>query len=69
MKYWTVTFRHTTVVEAETEADARGDCANQVRDNAEAEECEAEEIRGEDYDAYWAEVLANDDRVKKSSVF
>ena len=69
MKYWTVTFKHTTVVEAETEEEAREDCANQVRENAEANECEAEEISEEDYEAYWAEVLAYDDRVKKSSVF
>ena len=54
MKFWAVTHRHTTYVQAETEAAARDDCADQVRDNAEAEDCEAEEISEHAYEQHWA---------------
>ena len=54
MKFWAVTHRHTTYVEAETEAAAREDCADQVRDNADADDCTAEEISEYAYEQHWA---------------
>jgi hypothetical protein len=55
-RFWAVTHRHTTYVEAETEAAAREDCADQVRDNAEADDCEAEEISEHAYEQHWARI-------------
>lgn len=49
MKYWAVTHRHTTFIAAETEAGAKEDCAQQVRDNAGADECTAVEISEGEY--------------------
>ena len=54
MNFWAVTHRHTTYVEAETEAEALENCADQVRDNAAADDCEAEEISEEAYERHWA---------------
>jgi len=41
-------------VDAETEAAAREDCADQVRDNADADDCTAEEISEYAYEQHWA---------------
>lgn len=54
MKFWAVTHRHTAYVEAETEAEALENCAGQVRDNAEADDCTAEEISEREYEQHWA---------------
>ena len=62
MKYWAVTYTHTSYVEAETEAGACEACADQVRDNAEAEDCKAEEISERGYEQQWAIILNSEAR-------
>ena len=57
MKYWAVTHRHTTFVEAETKGEALENCAQQVRDNADAADCEAYEIEQEESDQHWEKAL------------
>jgi hypothetical protein len=53
--YWAVTFTHTSFIEANTEGEAKQDCAEQVRENAEASECEAAEVSAEEFERHWAE--------------
>ena len=53
--YYAVTFTHTAYIEADTEAEAKRDCANQVRDNADASECEAAEVSEAEFERHWAE--------------
>jgi hypothetical protein len=55
MKYWAVTFTHTAYIEADTEAEAKQDCAEQVRENAEASECTAAEVSAEEFERHWGE--------------
>ena len=55
MSFYAVTFTHVGYIEAETEGDAKRDCAEQVRDNAEASECEAEEVSAEEFERHWEE--------------
>jgi len=54
MKVWAVTHRCTTYVEALTEAEALENCADQVRANASADDCTAEEIDEMEYEQQWA---------------
>lgn len=64
MKFWAVTHKHTAYVEAETEVEAMENCADQVRDNAEADDCTAEEISEHEYEQHWA-LIENGTHVKK----
>ena len=57
MNYWIAIFKHCTLVEAETEEAACEDLAAQVRDNAEASECVADEISKEEYDEEWEKLM------------
>jgi hypothetical protein len=61
MKYWIVTHRHTAYIEAETEAWAKDDCARQVRDNADADECTAEEVSDGEYERHWQMLEVEED--------
>ena len=53
MKYYRVTHHHTAYIEADCAYDAECDCALQVRDNAEAGECESEEISEQEFNDHW----------------
>ena len=57
MRYYLVTHTHTSYVEAENEQCAREDLASQVRENAGADDCEAEEVSQEEHDKYWYDQL------------
>ena len=57
MRYYLVTHTHTSSVEAENEQCAREDLASQVRENAGADDCEAEEVSQEEHDKYWYDQL------------
>lgn len=61
MRYWRVNFQHTSMIEADTEEEACEQLAQDVRENAEDEECEADEITQEEYDEYWDAVLEADE--------
>ena len=54
MKFWSVTHKHTSYITADTEAEACEILADSVRDNAVANECEAEEISEREFDQHWA---------------
>ena len=49
MPYYEVVFTHRSFVEADSEAAAKEQLAEAVRDNADASECEADEISADEY--------------------
>lgn len=53
MPFFLVTHTHTSCLEAANEADAREQLAQAVRDNADSDDCEADEITEEEYALYW----------------
>jgi hypothetical protein len=53
VKYYRVTHHHTAYIEADCAYDAECDCALQVRENAEAGECESEEISEQEFNDHW----------------
>lgn len=53
MPYYEVVFTHRSFVEADSEAAAKEQLAEAVRDNADASECEADEISADEYNAHW----------------
>ena len=55
MSFYAVTFTHVSYIEADTEGEAKQDCAEQVRENADASECEAEEVSEAEFERHWAE--------------
>lgn len=57
MKYWAVTFTHTSFIAAETEEEAKEDCVDQVTDNAAPEECQADEIEEKEYNDHWDRII------------
>ena len=58
MKYWAVRHTHTEYTSAENETDALETVAQSVRDNASAEDCEAQEVTEEEYEKHWQEVMS-----------
>lgn len=61
MPYFAVTHRHRSYIEAETEADACEQLAQSVRDNADSDDCEADEITEEEYALYWEHLTEDPD--------
>jgi hypothetical protein len=47
--FYEVTHTHTSFIEADAEAEACEACAEEVRENADASECSADEITEEEY--------------------
>ncbi len=61
MSYYRVTHHHVSYIEADCAPAAESDCAEQVRQCAQACECESEEISEQEYNDHWAEQLKGED--------
>ena len=61
MPYYDVVFTHRSFIEADSEADAKAQLVDAVRDNADASECEVDEISADEYEAHWAALEHGED--------